>query len=127
MKIAKRTLSISRTELNELFGLPEEVEIIDIKRISWGRYEFLLESAGEIFIEDTKITFAKNEEDEFDGRRLTLDDIKKAKYKNGWLLTKQRVGNNGEVLEVQKIIAKTNAKMFKYLKIGDKIMLSIPC
>ncbi|MCY8549455.1 hypothetical protein MOD25_05995 [Bacillus haynesii] len=31
-----------------------------------------------------------------------------------------------EVLEVEKIITKTNAKMFKDLKIGDKIMLSIP-
>lgn len=61
MRIAKRTLSVKKSELQELFNIPETVEITGVRTGSDGSIEFQLVSAGEVFVGGTQVTVFQNE------------------------------------------------------------------
>ena len=79
MKIAKRTLFVEKKKLEEFFGLPEGVEIMAVRPSSGftNGWEFLIASAGEVEIGDTKITIIQ-EDDNSLYRRISLDTLASA-------------------------------------------------
>jgi hypothetical protein len=65
--VGKRTLRVSRKELEQMFGLPEGVEILAV-RASKGYsdeqdFEFLLASAGEVEVNGFKVTVEQRDGD----------------------------------------------------------------
>lgn len=77
MKLAKRTLFVDRANLQELLGLPDGVEIMGVRPSSIeDGWEFLLASAGEVSVGETKVTAF------VDGaglqRRISLDTLQDA-------------------------------------------------
>lgn len=84
MKIAKRTLRVTNEELAKLFNLPEEVEVMAVRKSDDKGFEFLLASAGEVFIGDTKITVERKNGELGEGRRITLPTLLNAKGISHW-------------------------------------------
>jgi hypothetical protein len=80
MKIAKRTLYVTKKQLHELFGLPEDVEVMAVRPArGWNdeqSFEFLLASAGEVVINDFPITQVIDGEFGLQ-RRLGLETLNK--------------------------------------------------
>jgi hypothetical protein len=60
VKIAKRKLFVTKKQLQEIFGLPEDIEVMDVNSSNnWNdeqSFEFLLVSAGEVEVNGHKIT-----------------------------------------------------------------------
>jgi hypothetical protein len=79
MKIAKRTLFVGKSKLEQFLGLPEGVEIFGVRpsNNSSNGWEFLLASAGEVSIGDTKITIFQDDENNL-YRKISLDTIQEA-------------------------------------------------
>lgn len=75
MRIAKRTLSVKKSELQELFNIPETVEITGVRTGSDGSIEFQLVSAGEVFVGGTQVTIFQNE-DHRNYRRIVLNTLR---------------------------------------------------
>jgi hypothetical protein len=78
MKIAKRTLKVTGEELAELFGLPEEVEVMAIRKSGEDEFEFLLASAGEVFVGGKKITHERKDGEPGLSRMISLSTLKQA-------------------------------------------------
>lgn len=78
MKIAKRTLFVDKEKLEDVLGLPEGVEILAVRpNTGLNGWEFLIASAGEVSIGDTKITIYQ-EGDVNNYRRISLDTLANA-------------------------------------------------
>ncbi|MGD1416593.1 hypothetical protein [Bacillus stercoris] len=79
MKIARRDLSVGFEELEKLLGLPDGVEIEEIKKDRY-RWTIKLISAGEVFLGDTKVTIIQDRE--MDYRRIGLATLDKLNKEN---------------------------------------------
>ncbi|MEE5181001.1 hypothetical protein JDW21_18725 [Bacillus subtilis] len=79
MKIARRDLFVGFEELEKLLGLPDGVEIEEIKKDSYG-WTIKLISAGEVFLGDTKVTIIQDRE--MDYRRIGLATLEKLNKEN---------------------------------------------
>lgn len=79
MSISKRKLIVYREELKDLFGLPEEIEILSVEETKDG-FEFLLASRDDVSVGDLKVTF-KQDNQNYDYRRTTLRNINQARKK----------------------------------------------
>ena len=79
MRIARRTLFVDMDELVKVFGLPEGVEILDIKKSQTYNegFNFLLASAEEVYIGDLKVTTI--EESNLNIRRIGLGSLRNAR------------------------------------------------
>lgn len=78
MKLAKRTLFVDKKKLEQFFGLPEGVEIMGVRPSSHANgWEFMLVSAGEVSVGDTKVTIFQDD-DNMAYRRIILDTLQNA-------------------------------------------------
>lgn len=77
MRIAKRTLSVSKKELYEMFNMPHTVEIVGVRTGIDGGIEFQLVSAGEVSVGDTKVTIFQEDESR-NYRRLRVSTLQNA-------------------------------------------------
>ncbi len=80
MKIAKRTLFVGEKRLEELFGLPEGVEILAVRKAHNG-WEFLLASAGEMFADNGEQITVYQEDGKL-YRKLSLSTLKSLQTEN---------------------------------------------
>ncbi|MCR4362158.1 hypothetical protein NUG13_12535 [Bacillus subtilis] len=79
MKIARRDLFVGFEELEKLFGLPDGVEIEEIKKDKYG-WTIKLISAGEVLLGDTKVTIIQDREMHY--RRIGLATLEKLNKEN---------------------------------------------
>jgi hypothetical protein len=101
MKIAKRTLRISKRSLEELFGLPEGVEILAVtpsKHVN-NEYEFTLVSAGEVMLDDERKLTCYQDDELAIYRPITLDTLNSVKAKTKNEVTEYVVGKEMFVLD----------------------------
>ena len=79
MKLAKRTLFVGKEKLEEFFELPEGVEIIGVRPSAHhpNGWEFMLVSAGEVSIGETKVTIFQDD-NSISYRRIILDTLQDA-------------------------------------------------
>ncbi|MFS0905766.1 hypothetical protein AB3N02_22220 [Priestia aryabhattai] len=121
MKIAKRTLRVTKKRLEEFFGLPEGVEIIAVRHAKnmGEEFEFLLVSAGEVMLNDErKLTFYQD--DEYGCyRAISLDKLQEGLGKNIKIETTGGIFVGSEGLERLKL---TNQGMD--VNNSDKIVFS---
>lgn len=79
MRIARRTLFVNMDELVKVLGLPEGVEILDVKNSQTYNegFNFLLASAEVVYLGDLKVTTI--EESNLNIRRIGLASLRNAR------------------------------------------------
>ncbi|AYP68214.1 hypothetical protein PQE75_gp082 [Bacillus phage vB_BcoS-136] len=116
MKIAKRTLFATNEKLAEVFGLPEGVEILAVRKTYDEGFEFLIASAGEVELNGCKVTVESNSPVSM-VRRLSLDTLQEIREPMGNV----KIDINIHNINSQKDIDNLADELSKILKNRGKV------